>query len=97
MDVEESHRCGRLGGGGERDVIPRSIVHEISTEETERSKNGKGFKGPGGEHVKNYGQQGMSVRTPEGFARKSTCRRKKTSRVSISLHSSRERLVHREE
>ena len=33
-------------------------------EETERFKNGKRFKGPGGEHVENYGQQVMSVRTP---------------------------------
>ena len=53
-------------------VMPRSMFPEISTEETERSKNGKGFKGPGGEHIKNYGQQVMSVRTPEGFVRKST-------------------------
>ena len=36
------------------------------------SKNGKGFKGPGGDNIKNYGQQVMSVRTPEGFVRKST-------------------------
>ena len=45
---------------------------KISTEETERSKNGKGFKGPGGEDIKNYVQQVMSVRTLEGFVRKST-------------------------
>ena len=32
----------------------------------------KGFKGPGGENIKNYGQQVVSVRTPEGFVRKST-------------------------
>ena len=51
--------------------MSRSMFPQISTEETERSNNGKGFKGPGGEHIKN-GQQVMSVRTPEGFARKST-------------------------
>ena len=45
---------------------------EIGIRPTERSKNGKGFKGPGGENIKNYGQQVMSVRTPEGFVRKST-------------------------
>ena len=38
----------------------------------ERSKSGKGFKEPGGEHIKNCGQQVVSVRTPEGFVRKST-------------------------
>ena len=36
------------------------------------SKNGKGFKGPGGEHIKNHGQQVVTVRTSEGFVRKST-------------------------
>ena len=43
--------------------MPRSMFPEISPEETERSKNGKGFTGPGGEHIKNYGQQVMSFRT----------------------------------
>ena len=68
---KKSHRCCWLGGGRQRDAeehVPRK-----TTEETERSKNGKEFKGPGGgKHIKNYGQQVMSVRTPEGFVRKST-------------------------
>ena len=41
--------------------MPRSMFVEKSSEETERSKSGKGFKGPGGEHIKNYGQQVMAV------------------------------------
>ena len=61
-----------VDSGAAENVMPRSMFPERSTEETERSKNGKGFKGPGGEHIKNYGQQVMSVRTPEGFVRKST-------------------------
>ena len=44
----------------------RGACFSKDPEETERSKNGKGFKGPGGEHVKNYGQQVMSVRTLVG-------------------------------
>ena len=52
--------------------MPKSMFPEISTEETERLKNGKGCKGPGGEHIKNCGQQVMSVRTPEVSVRKST-------------------------
>ena len=51
--------------------MPRSMFPEIS-EETERSKNGRGFNGLGGKHVENDGQHVMSVRTPEGFVRKST-------------------------
>ena len=50
----------------------RSMFPEIPTEETDMSKNGKGLKGPGGENIKNYGQQIMSVRTREGLVRKST-------------------------
>ena len=58
--------------GAAEKVMPRSMFPEISTEEMEKSKNGKGFKGPGGEHVKNYGQQVMSVRALDGVVRKST-------------------------
>ena len=60
-----------VDSGAAENVMPRNMFPDISTEETERSKNGQGFKGPGGEHIKNYGQQVMSVRTPEGFLRKS--------------------------
>ena len=51
-------------------VMPRSMFTDMDTDETERSKNRKGFKGQGGECIKNYGQQVMSVRTTEGFVRK---------------------------
>ena len=71
MDVEEGHRGGGLGSSREN-VMLRSMFPEIGIRQTERSKNRKGFKGPGGENIKNYGQQVMSVRTPEGFVRKST-------------------------
>ena len=52
--------------------MPRSMFPETPTEETERSKNGKGFKGTGREHIENYGKQVMSVRILEGHVRKST-------------------------
>ena len=56
--LEESHRSSRLGSGGEREA----------DEHVPRR-----FKGPGGrENIKNYGQQVMSVRTPDGFVRKIT-------------------------
>ena len=44
----------------------------MSAEEAGTFWNGKEFTGPAGEHIKNYGQQVVSVRTPEGFAHKST-------------------------
>ena len=52
--------------------MPRSMFPEIDIRQTERSNNEKGFKGPGGENIKNYGQQVMSVRTTERLVRKST-------------------------
>ena len=61
-----------VDSGAAENVMPRSMFSEIGIRQTERSKNGKGFKGPGGENIKNYGQQVMSVRTAEGFVRKST-------------------------
>ena len=34
----------------------------IGIRQTERSKSGKGFKGPGGENIKNYGEQVRTLR-----------------------------------
>ena len=55
--MEENHRSGR-----------KSMIPEISTEETERSETGKDFIGPGGEHIMNDGQH---VTSP-GFVRENT-------------------------
>ena len=50
-----NHLVTRNAGGAHvKNVMPRNMFPEISTEETERSKNGKGFKGRGGEHIKNW-------------------------------------------
>ena len=61
-----------VDSGAAENMMSRSMFPEIGIRQTERSKNGKGFKGQGGENIKNYGQQVTSVRTPEGFVRKST-------------------------
>ena len=66
-------RLEELSGRG-REPDAEEHVPQNSTEETERAKNGKGFRGPGGEHINNYEQQGMSVRTLEGLVRWSTWR-----------------------
>ena len=52
-----------VDSGAAENVMPRSVFSEISTEESEKSKNGKGFEGPGGEHIRSYWPQVMSVRT----------------------------------
>ena len=41
-----------VDSGAAENVMPRSMFPEISTEEKERSKKGKGSKGRGGEHIK---------------------------------------------
>ena len=70
MDVKEGYRGGPLGSSGEYDVkehVPRDR-HQANRE----VQDGKGFKGPGRENINNYGQQVLSVRTPQAFVRKST-------------------------
>ena len=49
--------------------MPRSMFPEISTEETERSKNRKGSKDQEGEHIKNYGQPCRSESQKDLYAR----------------------------
>ena len=61
-----------VDSGAAENVMPRSMFPEIGIRQTDRSKHGKGFKGPGGEHIKNHGQKVITVRTLEGFVCKST-------------------------
>ena len=82
MDVEEGHRGSGLRSSRECDA--RSMFPEIGIRQTERSKNGQGFKGPGGENINNHGQQVMSLRTPEGFVRKSTWQVAEVTRPLVS-------------
>ena len=70
MEMEDTHRCGRLRSSGERNA--EEHVHRKSHRGNGKIQNGKGFRRPGVEHIKNYGQQVISVRTPDGFVRKST-------------------------
>ena len=52
-----------VDSGAAENVMQWSMFTEIGIRQTERSKNGQGFKGLGGENIKNYGEQVMSVRT----------------------------------
>ena len=61
-----------VDSGAAENVMVRSMFPKISIRQSEMSKNGTGFKGPGGENIQNCRQQVMSARTPEGFVRKST-------------------------
>ena len=68
--MEEGHRGGRLGSSGDCDAkehVPRG--RRQANREVQQWKR---EKGPGGENIKNFGQPVMSVRTPEGFVRRST-------------------------
>ena len=99
MDVEEGYRCSRLGSSGECDAEEHVPREGDPPQEQRGPRMDKGFKGPGGENIKNYGQQIMSVRTPEGFVAQehvAGCRREKTSGVGVTHHPGWERLVHLE-
>ena len=50
-------------------AMPRRMFPKIGIRQTERSKNGKGIKGPRGDIIKSYWQRAMSVRIFEGFVR----------------------------
>ena len=68
--VEEGHRGSRLRRSRECDAeehVPRDRG-QTNREVQEWKRDSK----EGGENIKNYGQQIMSVTTPEGFVRKST-------------------------
>ena len=41
-----------VDSGAVENVMPKNMFTEIATEETERSKNGQGMKGPEEEHIK---------------------------------------------
>ena len=83
-----------VDSGAAENVMPRSMFTEISTEETERSKKGKGSTGPGAEHFK---KSCPSEPRKDSYARaRGRLQSDKTSRVSIPQHPSQERLVHRE-
>ena len=109
-----NHLVQRNSGGAEWTwkkvtvVVDSRAAENVNTEEHVSRNihrgNGKiqereGFKGLGGGHIKNHGQQVMSVRTLEEVVRKSTLQVAdvKTPCVGTSHHPSRKRLVHREE
>ena len=62
-----------VDSGAAENVMPRGACSpKYSPKKRKGPSMDKGFRGPVGEHIKNYGQQVMSVRTLEGFVRKST-------------------------
>ena len=50
-----------VDSGEAENMMPRSMFPEIGIRQTEWSNNGKGFKGLGGENIKNDGQQGNDL------------------------------------
>ena len=89
MDEAEAHRGSGLGSSRECDA--EEHVSRERDQTNRESKNGKGFKGPGRENIKNYGQQVIGSRAQEHVA---GCRREKTPGVGIAHHPGWERPVH---
>ena len=86
-----------VDSGAAENVMPRRMFPEISTDETMRSKSGKGCKKNQEESTSRFtGSRSFNssgICTQEIVA---GCRPEKASSVSIPHHPSRERLVHRE-
>ena len=92
--MEEGHRGGRLRSSRECDA--EEHVSRDKDQANGEVQEGKRIQGTSGENMKNYGQQIMSVKTPEDSCARArgSRRREKTSGVGITHHPVRERLVH---
>ena len=91
MDVEWKKVIVVVDSGAAESVMPRSMFPQIPP----KKRTGPRM----GEHIKDCGQQVMSVRTSEGFVRKSTWQVADVRRPLVSashIIQAGERLVHRE-
>ena len=61
-----------VDSGAVESVMPRSMFPRDGHQANREVQEWKMVQGIRGENIKNYGQQVMSVRTPEGYVRKST-------------------------
>ena len=61
-----------VDSGAGDNVLPQKELPFIPLAPTARSKAGRGFCGPSGEPIKNFGQKRVDVRTTEGQARATT-------------------------
>jgi len=61
-----------VDSGAGDNVLPQKELPFIPMSATERSKSGRGFCGPSGEPIQNFGQKKVIVKTAEGQARTTT-------------------------
>ena len=97
VDVEEGHCRGRLGGCGGRDAEKLvSLNKHLSNGEIKERKRLQGTRVTAHQEraARHVRQNSRRVCTQEHMT---GCRREKATCVSISHHSSRDRLVHQEE
>ena len=85
-----------VDSGAAENVMPRSMFPEVGIRQTERSKNGKGFKGPGRKHQKLWAarpvrQDPTGIRAQEHMVGRG---REKASGVGVTHHPSWERSIH---
>jgi hypothetical protein len=59
-----------VDSGAVDNVIPEQDIPFVPLEQTERSKAGRGFRGPGGEPIPTSGQRTTVIKTSEGQTRK---------------------------
>ena len=59
-----------VDSGAVDNVIPEDELPFVPMDPSERSKSGRGFRGPGGDHIPALGQKTVAVKTAEGQSRK---------------------------
>ena len=67
MDVEESHTVVVDSGAAEKGMLEEHVSRNIHRRNGKMPKNGKGFKGPGGEHIKTYWVADHVRQDPQGI------------------------------
>ena len=74
MDIDDGWTkiTAVVDSGAGDNVLPKDAIPFVQVTPTARSKAGRGFCGPSGESIKNYGQKKVEVKTAEGQSRGTT-------------------------
>ena len=66
------HMAAVVDSGAAENVLPTGVCQHIKLQPTDRSRAGVGFRGAGGERIRNHGQREFKVQMSDGKTGKST-------------------------
>ena len=67
-----THISAVVDSGAAENVLPADVCTHVQLTPTDRSKAGIGFRGAGGDRIRNHGQREFRVRMHDGMCAKST-------------------------